>query len=335
MEANKTELISETNKFELQITEPIDVVRVTKNIEMKRTCEESNEISQKEKEQTELNSKIIEDMSSDNITKNIEMNETCDISSDYNSEGKEEKDPSEEKIALNSNETSEKIEFETKVNENSNKEQSNIIAKDSVDKDLVDTEYRRASHEKIEIVKDISQESDGVCLRKKGSPSTLARSDSFSVKEEIEKIERQIKELESRNASKEQENIDDVYQDDSITSTRLSIQETRRQFFENMVDGPSGPIKLEFKKLPREQKDIHVIKLTDPPIPVATSREPVKVIELHISEPIRHKTELLDEVNPIPKPRRHSALSLRDTSESRLKDESKNLKDSDNRGKSF
>ncbi|XP_071578443.1 uncharacterized protein [Temnothorax nylanderi] len=337
VEANKTEPIPETSKVELQITEPIDIARVTENIvEMKKTCKELNEVSPRKEEQTDLYPKIIEDMSSDNITKNTEKNKTCDNSKDYKSEGKEKKDPSEEKTALKSDETSEKTESETKVNKKLNKEQSNIVVKDSViEKDPVDIEYTRASQEKIEIIKDIDEESGEVCLRKKGSSSTLSRSDSFSVKEEIEKIEKQIKELESKNASKEQENIDDTYQDDSITSTRLSIQANRRHFFENMVDGPSGPIKLEFKKLPREQKDIHVVRLTDPPIPVAASRDPVKVIELHISEPIRHKPELLDEVNPIPKPRRHSALSLRDTSESRLKDESKNLKDDDKRGKSF
>lgn len=336
-EANKTEPIPETSKLELQITEPIDIARATENInEMKRTCEKLNEISpRKKEEQTELYPKITEDISSDNVMKNTGENETYDISEDYECEEKEKKDLSEEKITHNSDETSGKTESETKVNEKSNKEQSTIIAKDFIEKDSVNIEYRRTSQEKIEIIKDVDQESNEVCLRKKSSSNTLSRSDSFSVKEEIEKIERQIKALESKNASKEQENIDDVHHDDSITSTRLSIQANRRHFFENMVDGPSGPIKLEFKKLPREQKDIHVVRLTDSPIPIAASRDPVKVIELHISEPIKHKPELLDEVNPIPKPRRHSALSLRDTSESRSKDENNSLKDNDKRGKSF
>lgn len=331
METNKTEPIPETSK--LQITDSIDIDRVAENInDKKKTCEELNEISpRKEEEQTELYPKIIEDTSSDNIMKN----EMCNISKDYKSEGKEKKDSLEEKIALSSNETLEKTESEAKVNEKSNEEQSNIIAKDSIEKEEVDIEYRRTSQEKIEIIKNVDQESDGVCLRKKGPSSTLSRSDSFSVKEEIEKIERQIKALESKNASIEQENMDDMYQDNPITSTRLSIQANRRHFFENMVDGPTGSIKLEFKKLPCEQKDIHVVRLTDPPVPIVTSRDPVKVIELHISEPIRHKPELLDEVNPIPKPRRHSTLSLRDASESRSKDESKNSKNDDKRGKSF
>lgn len=331
-EANKTEPILETSKLELRITEPIDITRVTENIdEMKKTGEKLNEISpRKEEEQTELYLKITEDTSSDNVTKNIGRNETCDVSKNYESKGKEEKDPTEEKIITDPDERSEKTESEVKVNE-----KSNIIAEDFIEEDSMDIEYRRTSQEKIEIIKDVDQESDEICLRKKGSSSTLSRSDSFSVKEEIEKIEKQIKALESKNASKERDDIDNMCYDDPITSTRLTIQANRRNFFENMVDGPSGPVKLEFKKLPREQKDIHVVRLTDSPIPVAASRDPVKVIELHISEPIRHKPELLDEVNPIPKPRRHSALSLRDTSESSSKDESTSLKDNDKRGKSF
>jgi len=330
----KTESIPETSKLELRINEPIDI-RVTENIdEMKKTCEELNKTLRKEEKQTELYPKITEDISSD-ISKNIEKNEMCDISKDCESEEKEKTDSLEEKIILNSDDRTEKTESETRLNEKSNKKQSNIITKDSIETDSMDIEYRITSQEKIEIIKDIDQESDEVCPRKKDSSSTLSRSDSFSVKEEIEKIERQIRALESKKVSKEQEDIDDICCDDPITSTRLSIQANRRHFFENMVDGPSGPIKLEFKKLPREQKDIRVIRLMDPPIPIAASRDPVKVIELHISEPIRHKPELLDEVNPIPKPRRHSALSLRDTSESSSQDENKSLKDNDKRGKSF
>jgi len=168
MEANKTEPIPEMRKLELQITEPIDIVKVTENMdEMKKTCEKMKESSpRKEEKQTELYPKIIEDTSSDNTTKNIEINETGNISNDYKSEGKEEKDLSKEKIALNS-ETSEKTESEIKINEKSNKEQSNIITKDSIEKNSVDVEYKRASQEKIEIIKDVDLESDEVCLRKK------------------------------------------------------------------------------------------------------------------------------------------------------------------------
>ncbi|EGI62226.1 PREDICTED: uncharacterized protein LOC105149301 [Acromyrmex echinatior] len=338
-EANKTESESETSKLELRITEPIDIARITKNNDEIKNYEELIETSpRKKEEQTELHPKITENLTDDTLKNNDRKNETCDISKDYEYEKKERKDSSKEKVVPNSNERSEKTESETRITEKSNKEAINIIADEislPIEKDSVDVEYRRTSQEKIEIIKDIEQKSDEVCLRKKDSSSTLSRSDSFSVKEEIEKIEKQIKALENKNASKEQEDTDDTCYDDSITSTRLSIEANRRHFFENMVDGPSGPIKLEFKKLPREQKDIHVVRLTDTPIPIAASRDPVKVIELHISEPIRHKPELLDEVNPIPKPRRHSALSLRDTTESRSKDESKSLKDDDKRGKSF
>lgn len=242
----------------------------------------------------------------------------------------EKKDSSEERSACNSDETLEKVELEMKV-----EEKTNTTIEDPIEKDPVNIEYARTSQEKLEIIKDVDQESDEVCLRKKDSSDMLTRSDSFSVKEEIEKIEKQIKALESRNkTSKEQETIDnDACHDDQVTNTRLSIQTNRRHFFENMVDSPSGPIKLEFKKLPCEQKDIHIVRLTDPPIPVAAPRDAVKVIELHISEPIRHKPELLDEVNPIPKPRRHSALSLKDIPESRLsKNENKSLGDNGKRG---
>ncbi|KMQ89138.1 cue domain-containing protein 5-like isoform x1 protein [Lasius niger] len=333
-EKNKTEPTSETIKIELQITEPIDITKTTENIDeiTKKSCEELNEKSP-EKEEDEILSKI-EDTSSDDIAKSTAKDETCEVLKDCVPEVNGKKDSSEEGSACNPVRTSEKVELETQVEKKSNKEQSNITIteEDPIEKDPVDIEYSRTSQEKIEIIKDVDQESDEVCLRKKDSSSTLSRCDSFSVKEEIEKIEKQIKALESKNASKEQEKIDDQ----EVTSARLSIQANRRHFFENMVDSPSGPIKLEFKKLPCEQKDIHVIRLTDPPIPVAAPRDAVKVIELHISEPIRHRPELLDEVNPIPKPRRHSALSLRDASESGLsKNGNESPEDNGKRGGSF
>ncbi|XP_072760649.1 uncharacterized protein [Anoplolepis gracilipes] len=327
-EMNKTESTPET-KIELQIIEPINIIKATENIDemTKKSCEELNEKSLPQEENRDELSKTVED-TSDDIAKNITKDETCEVLKDCVPEVNEKKDPSEERSTCNSNGISENVELKTKTEE---KEQ-NIITKDPVEKDPVNIEYSRTSQEKIEIIKDVDQESDEVCLRKKDSLSTLSRNDSFSVKEEIEKIEKQIKALESKNASKEQEKID-ACDDDQVTSTRLSIQANRRHFFENMVDSPSGPIKLEFKKLPCEQKDIHVVRLTDPPIPVAAPRDTVKVIELHISEPIRHKPELLDEVNPIPKPRRHSALSLRNLSESRLsKNENKSLEDNGKRG---
>lgn len=301
---------------------------------IKKSCEKLNEKSpQKEEIRDELLSKTFEDVLSDDIAKSSSKDETCEVLKDCCVLEVNEKKDLLERSACNSDGTSEKVELETKVEEKSDKEQSNIIIEDPIEKDPVDIEYSRTSHENIEIIKDVDQECDDeVCLRKKDLSSMLLRSDSFSVKEEIEKLEKQIKALENKNASKDQEKIDDACHDDQVTSTRLSIQANRRHFFENMVDSPSGPIKLEFKKLPCEQKDIHVVRLTDPPIPVAAPRDAVKVIELHISEPIRHKPELLNEVNPIPKPRRHSA-SLRNVSDSTLsKNGNKSSEDCGKRG---
>lgn len=203
----------------------------------------------------------------------------------------------------------------------------------------VQIEYRRASQENIEIIKDVDQvnspsDSEEVCLRRKNSSGTLSRSDSFSVKDEIEKIEKQIKALETRNSSRDSSEENEI--DSSHGNTRQSIQANRRHFFENMVENENnkGAVKIEFKELPREQKDIHVVRLTDSPIPVVAPGEPVKVIELHISEPIRQKPEILDEINPIPKPRRHSSLNLNDSRPAAIRNEERKSLESA-RGKSF
>lgn len=68
-----------------------------------------------------------------------------------------------------------------------------------------------------------------------------------------------------------------------------------------------------------------MVRLNDSPIPVIAPREPVKVIELHISEPIRRKPEILEDVNPIPKPRRHSALNLNDSQSNMILNNTKNF----------
>lgn len=300
----------------------------------KKNCE-SNEKEQlnenslrEEEEQTGSPSKITENASSDNIAKD----ETCEISKNCAVKNVKEAEISEEKIAQNSDGTSEiTSESEAKVEVESSKP----IVENSTEKEAaVNVEYERTSQEKIEIIKDVDEEE--VCLRRGGSSSTLSRSDSFSVKEEIEKIERQIKALESKNASKECESFNEnACHNSALTSPRLSIQANRRHFFEDMVANGQSGVKIEFGELPREQKDIHMVRLTDAPVPTAAPREPVKVIELHISEPIRQRPELLDEVNPIPKPRRHSALSLKDASESSLsRDESESPENGDNRKKS-
>lgn len=328
--------------MELQITEPT----VTDNTD-EMTSRKSHETSPRKvtKQKSESLPKTIETTSSDDVDKkSVVKNEVHEVSKNFEPEVKVENDYSEEKVARSFDKTSGKSNSETEDEEKSNKKELDV-AEDSAEKNTVHIEYERMSQEKIEIIKDIEEDSDEVCLKKKdGSSGALSRSDSFSVKEEIDKIERQIKALESRHAhaSEQEDDVADARHDndgdgDSTTNTRLSIQANRRHFFENMVDGPSGPVKLEFKKLPCEQKDIHVVRLTDPPVPVAAPRDPVKVIELHISEPIRHKPELLDEINPIPKPRRHSALSLKDAPESsRLaREKSTSPEDNSKRGKSF
>jgi len=295
-----------TNNTEFQIIDTIDIIKVTENIDemTKKSCEEkpNQKSSQDKEEQIKLYSKNIEDVS---ISDDVEKNEICKIPKDCIETEKQESSSELGSFSHNSDESSKKFE---QMEEESKETRSNVTA-DSIEKDSVNVEYERTSQEKLEIIKDIDQDSNEACLKKKDS---LSRTNSFSVKEEIEKIEKQIKALESR---KEQESIDDAHHNDLATSTKSSIQVNRRHFFQDIMD---GPIKLEFKKLPCEQKDIHVVRLTDPPTPMAAPRDPVKVIELHISEPIKCKPELLDDINPIPKPRRHSALCLRDHNEAKL-----------------
>lgn len=235
------------------------------------------------------------------------------------------------------------VEVEIAERKSSTSEGQKILQKEDFKKPVkkdgeeIQVEYRRASQENIEIIKDIDQvnslsELDNVCLRRKSSSSSLSRSSSFSVKDEIEKIEKQIKALETKNASKDSSDERNNLQE----NVRHSIQENRRHFFQNMVDNENDKdaIKIEFKELPREQKDIHVVRLNDSPVPTIAPREPVKVIELHISEPIRQKPEILEDVNPIPKPRRHSALTRNDSQPTIISNETRrNLKST--RGKSF
>ncbi|EFN81725.1 protein bangles and beads [Harpegnathos saltator] len=325
---NDVRAVAEATNVQLQIVEPIDIARVTENLDelTKKNCEPQEDkparenALREEEEQTELCPKITVSTSPDGIA------DSDDVADDV----KEKDDSSGKKIVQSAaDKAPEEVEPETKAEEKTNEPAAEEDLAEQRD-DSVDVEYQRTSQEKIEIIKDTSEEE--VCLRRGGSSGTLSRSDSFSVKEEIEKIEKQIKALESKNAWKEQEQAED----EALTSPRLSIQANRRHFFENMVsNGQQSGVKIEFKELPREQKDIHVVRLTDAPQPVAAPREPVKVIELHISEPIRQKPELLNEVNPIPKPRRHSALSLNDVSESRRSNENNGSPQEDKRGKSF
>lgn len=283
--------VHEASNIKLQIVEPTDITRVTENIDdlTKKSKNLDQEVN-KEKENSILSSNDISSKKTeDNLTKIIETNANI------------EKTSIEKKLV-----DMEQLESKISVIEDY-KESEKDFEQSKKEEEDIQVEYCRTSEKNIEIIKDVDQtnslELDDISLRRKSSSSTLSRNDSFSVKDEIEKIERQIKALETKNASKncsEEKNI------------RNSIQENRRHFFQNMVetDNDKDPIKIEFKEFPKEQKDIHVVRLNDSPIPVIAPREPVKVIELHISEPIRRKPEILEDVNPIPKPRRHSALNL-------------------------
>ncbi|XP_017759316.1 PREDICTED: uncharacterized protein LOC108550164 [Eufriesea mexicana] len=301
------------SNIELQIVEPSDIVRVTENIDdlTKKSKDIDQEVSEIKEKSVALDSddtRLSEEaIAEDDLTNAVETNVDINI----NMPEKEEICNKKESVEI------EQIESKMLVMEdqkNTEKDSEEPVKKNEKD---IQIEYRRTSQENIEIIKDVDQvnslsDLDDVCLRRNGSSGTLSRSNSFSVKDEIEKIERQIKALETKNASKdsfEEKNANNLQE-----NARHSIQENRRHFFQNMVENENNKaIKIEFKEFPREQKDIHLVRLNDSPVPTIASREPVKVVELHISEPIRRKPEILEDVNPIPKPRRHSALNLNDS----------------------
>ncbi|XP_031829631.1 uncharacterized protein LOC116425710 [Nomia melanderi] len=331
------EKITEAPNIELQIVEPSDIARVAENIdEMTKKSKDidnevGNEVDDKKERLTESATDTAQ--SAEEIT---EKDTLKPVETDVEETAKPpvEVNCTEETVEVQQTEvndsTTEKEEPErTDSKETDSKEPTNK------DEEEVQVEYRRNSQDNVEIIKEVDEllpsELEEVRLRRKSSLDSLSRSDSFSVKDEIEKIERQIKALEARSASKEStENLDDQYGD-----TRQSLQANRRHFFQNMVDTDKEAIKIEFKEFPREQKDIHLVRLNDSPVPVAASREPVKVIELHISEPIKQKAEIVEDINPIPKPRRHSALSLTDSrSNSVISTEGRKGRD-EARGKSF
>ncbi|XP_015116619.1 uncharacterized protein LOC107040868 [Diachasma alloeum] len=174
---------------------------------------------------------------------------------------------------------------------------------------------RTPSEEPLEIIKDVSMihdDDDDVVFRKKSS-SSLHRSDSFSVKDEIEKIEKQIKLLESSKLRTRTTSFtSSLDEEDPLPQlqrggSRRSLQETRRNFFRDLTKNGSDDIKIEIKELPREMRDIKIVRLGEPQVEVAGPKEPVKIIELHISEPIKQTPGFSDlEVNPIPKPRRQA-----------------------------
>ncbi|XP_012171700.1 uncharacterized protein LOC100648112 [Bombus terrestris] len=327
------EKVPEEVNIELQIVEPMDIARAAENIDdltkkSKDLDEELSEVKEKSEVSIPKGAQLSEEAATKNSsTKVVEIN-TEILNKENTCTEKEPKDVVEIEIAERKSPTSEDQKIPQK------EDFKKPVKKDGEE---IQIEYRRASQENIEIIKDIDQvnslsELDNVCLRRKSSSSSLSRSSSFSVKDEIEKIEKQIKALETKNASKDSSDERNNLQE----NVRHSIQENRRHFFQNMVDDENdkGAIKIEFKELPREQKDIHVVRLNGSPVPTIAPREPVKVIELHISEPIRQKPEILEDVNPIPKPRRHSALTRNDSQPTITSNETRrNLEPT--RGKSF
>uniref|UniRef100_A0A0C9PR75 Uncharacterized protein n=1 Tax=Fopius arisanus TaxID=64838 RepID=A0A0C9PR75_9HYME len=171
----------------------------------------------------------------------------------------------------------------------------------------VEVEFTRTPSEPLEILKDvIPNDDDDVVFR----TESLHRSDSFCVKDEIEKIEKQIKLLESSKHRTRTTSFTSSLDEDPLPQlqrggSRRSLQETRRNFFKDLTKNESDNVKVEIGELPREMKEIKIVRLADPPVEVP--QETVKIIELHISEPIREKPEFTDlDVNPIPKPRRHA-----------------------------
>lgn len=331
--AETNEKIAEGTIIELQIVEPIDIAKVTENIDdltkkSKNLDGEINEINLKEvNNEGKLVVQIPNDIQASEET-TAQHNSIKVVETNINTLDKKEictkKEPKE---------IVEVEQVETKISTSKDQNITKSIKKDEKD---VQVEYRRTSQENIEIIKDVDQINSSseidIYLQRKNSSSSLSRSDSFSVKDEIEKIERQIKALETKNASKD---LEEKNSNNLQENTRYSIQENRRHFFKNMVENENdkGAIKIEFKEFPREQKDIHVVRLNDSSISTVVSRDPIKVIELHISEPIKQKPEILEDINPIPKPRRHSVLNMNDSQANITSIETRSLEPT--RGKSL
>ena len=284
--------------------EPIDIAKVTENIDdlTKKSKNLDGEINEVNSKEVNNEGKLVVPISND-----IQVSEVVKI----NTETLDKKEICTEK------EPKEIVDVEQAETKISTSKDQNITKPIEKNEEDIQVEYRRASQENIEIIKDVNDQVNSsseidIYLQRKNSSSSLSRSDSFSVKDEIEKIERQIKALETKNASKD---LEEKNSNNLQENMRYSIQENRRHFFKNMVENENdkGAIKIEFKEFPKEQKDIHVVRLNDSPIPTVVSRDPVKVIELHISEPIKQKPEILEDINPIPKPRRHSVLNMNDS----------------------
>ncbi|XP_046602845.1 putative uncharacterized protein DDB_G0292292 isoform X1 [Neodiprion virginianus] len=325
-----------TPPTELEIKESIDIAKVTEDIQ--EMTKQSQNI-----DETILNSSSIREEADGKVKENDSEIATTEVNKDSNDELEEvrlkRKLPSESPRE----ETDDDKDVVMKSDENGNRE--NRIEVETI-------EIKRVVDDNIEIIKEVNENSsisadvdlEEVELRKKpSSGGGISRSDSFSVKEQIEQIERQIKELESKHANNNNGSNNNNVNNNSISitddkkyyepsETRLSIQANRRSFFKNMVSNEPNGVKIEIKELPREQKDIQVVKLTDPPVPIEAPKEPVKIVELHISEPIKQVPEIVEDVNvnPLPKPRRHSSSQAQSVD---LNGESKGIKASNDSSK--
>lgn len=271
---------SESRKLEIPVADPLEISRVAEDIE---------ELTKKTQIEDETPKKSSPSENNVEISQKIEITigevENENLAKDLPAEKKEE---SLENIPKDSSKDSLK---------DSLQESSSEKIQIPQEEETVEVELRKKPEDSLEIIKEVIPSE---MMKKKKSP-TLSRSNSFCVKDQIEKIEKKLNELENRRKSEDTS-------EQHFHNGRLSIEENRRHFFQDLVNDSTG-VKVEIKELPREQTDCHVIRLTDPAIPVEAPQEPVKVIELHIVEPIRQKPEILSE-NPIPKPRRSSALSL-------------------------
>lgn len=334
---------TEVRSAEQQIVEPIDIARVTENIdEMTKRSREMDDnfiragANRNENEEDETGEKgetgIVQESASctNAITDDsaLRLERKISISNPRRASKEEPRKDDPAKTTQISPEEKSIVNFEK------TREDDVASAKKycEIEAEVVVELRRDSGGEKIEIIKEVDVSSDATerPLTRRKSSGNLSRSDSFSVKEEIEKIERQIKLLEE---GKQRDNEAEINETIDRSDARSSLQETRKNFFRNMFD--EDRVKVELRELPREQNDIKVVRLEDPPVAIDGPREPVKVIELHISEPIKRRPSIVGdrEVNPIPKPRRHSNLGL-ESKESRLRDRGEDDTD-DKRGNSL
>ncbi|XP_043669427.1 CUE domain-containing protein 5-like isoform X2 [Vespula pensylvanica] len=240
----------DTTNVELQITEPIDISRVTENID--EMTKRSQELVETSNENTESSVQLIskDETNTQNVIEKSVVEESIAESTKNEQDAKIrvvqiESEKNQESLVEQKQET-DIVQKEEKIKEASDKETASHENQTNKESDI-DIEYCRKEEDKVEIIKDVneinSKEELDVCLRRKDSADRLSRSDSFSVQEEIKKIERQIQALESKNSSRDStdQTSDDIAADRTSNNTRLSILANRRHFFQNMVDNEILP----------------------------------------------------------------------------------------------